>query len=172
MMGKERAKAEIPEIPLNRMFLISGNNTGTGILQNIMDNNGTGLICETEADTISTAIGSEYGHWSETLRRAFDHDWLAYNRRTNQEYRENKKKLPLSPAFGDTRTGETTHSFSRERTFSRQLFYYMHGIYQWINQFDENRNGLGSHLHLHWSGMEKALELTQGTWSPHTPAHR
>ena len=29
MMGKERAKAEIPEIPLNRMFLISGNNTGT-----------------------------------------------------------------------------------------------------------------------------------------------
>ena len=64
MMGKERAKAEIPEIPLNRMFLISGNNTGTGILQNIMDNNGTGLICETEADTISTAIGSEYGHWS------------------------------------------------------------------------------------------------------------
>ena len=74
MMGKERAKAEIPEIPLNRMFLISGNNTGTGILQNIMDNNGTGLICETEADTISTAIGSEYGHWSETLRRAFDHD--------------------------------------------------------------------------------------------------
>ena len=85
MMGKERAKAEIPEIPLNRMFLISGNNTGTGILQNIMDNNGTGLICETEADTISTAIGSEYGHWSETLRRAFDHDWLAYNRSTNQE---------------------------------------------------------------------------------------
>ena len=59
MMGKERAKAEIPEMPLNRMFLISGNNTGTGILQNIMDNNGTGLICETEADTISTAIGSE-----------------------------------------------------------------------------------------------------------------
>ena len=57
MMGKERAKAEIPEIPLNRMFLISGNNTGTGILQNIMDNNGTGLICETEADTISTAFG-------------------------------------------------------------------------------------------------------------------
>ena len=55
------------------MFLISGNNTGTGILQNIMDSNGTGIICESEADTVSTAIGTEYGNWSDTLRKAFDH---------------------------------------------------------------------------------------------------
>ena len=50
-MGKERAKVEAPQMPANRMFLISGNNTGTGILQNIMDSEGTGLICEAEADT-------------------------------------------------------------------------------------------------------------------------
>ncbi len=56
-MGKERCKVEAPQMPKNKMFLISGNNTGTGILQNIMDANGTGLICETEADTISAAIG-------------------------------------------------------------------------------------------------------------------
>ena len=41
-MGKERSKMEEPEMPPNRMFIISGNNTGTGILQNIMDSNGTG----------------------------------------------------------------------------------------------------------------------------------
>lgn len=68
-MGKELCKVEAPQMPKNKMFLISGNNTGTGILQNIMDANGTGLICETEADTISAAIGSEYGHWSDTLRK-------------------------------------------------------------------------------------------------------
>ncbi len=75
------------------MFLISGNNTGTGILQNIMDSDGTGLICEAEADTLSTAIGSDHGHWSDTLRKAFDHDRLSYNRRTDQEYREVKKAI-------------------------------------------------------------------------------
>lgn len=75
-------------MPLNRMFLISGNNTGTGILQNIMDSNGTGIICESEADTVSTAIGTEYGNWSDTLRKAFDHDRLSYNRRTDREYQE------------------------------------------------------------------------------------
>lgn len=60
-LGKDRAKEEMPVPPPNRMFLISGNNTGTGILQNLMDSDGTGLICESEADTISTAIGSDYG---------------------------------------------------------------------------------------------------------------
>lgn len=142
MMGKERAKAEIPEMPLNRMFLISGNNTGTGILQNIMDDNGTGFICETEADTISTAIGSEYGHWSDTLRRAFDHDWLAYNRRTNQEYRENKKSYLSLLVSGTPAQVKPLIPSVENGLFSRQLFYYMHGIYQWINQFDENETDL------------------------------
>ena len=92
-LGKERGKTETPVMPPNKMFLISGNNTGTGILQNLMDSDGTGLICESEADTISTAIGSEYGHWSDTMRKAFDHDRLSYNRRTDQEYREVKRLI-------------------------------------------------------------------------------
>ena len=36
-LGKERSQATPPALPPDRMFLISGNNTGTGILQNIMD---------------------------------------------------------------------------------------------------------------------------------------
>jgi len=141
-LGKEKAKMEMPQMPKNSMFIISGNNTGTGILQNIMDNNGTGLICETEADTISTAIGSEYGHWSETLRRAFDHDWLAYNRRTNQEYRENKKSYLSLLLSGTPAQVKPLIPSVENGLFSRQLFYYMHGIYQWINQFDENETDL------------------------------
>ena len=40
-LGKERGKTETPVMPLNKMFLISGNNTGTGILQNLMDSDGS-----------------------------------------------------------------------------------------------------------------------------------
>ena len=66
-MGKERSKIDAPQIPANKMFLIAGNNTGTGLLQNIMDANGTGFICESEADTLSTAIGSvSYTHLEPT----------------------------------------------------------------------------------------------------------
>lgn len=66
------------------MFIFSGNNTGTGILQNIIDSGGVGIICETEADMVSNSIASDYGHWSEVIRSSFDHDPLSYNRRTDR----------------------------------------------------------------------------------------
>ena len=141
-MGKERCKMEAPQMPKNKMFLISGNNTGTGILQNIMDANGTGLICETEADTISAAIGSEYGHWSDTLRKAFDHDRLSYNRRTDQEYREVKKSYLSVLLSGTPAQVKPLIPSTENGLFSRQLFYYMHGIWTWINQFESGENDL------------------------------
>lgn len=118
LLGKERVNTEAPQMPPNKMFLISGNNSGTGILQNIMDANGTGLICETEADTIASAISSEYGHWSDTLRKAFDHDRLSYNRRTDQEYREVKRIFLAVLLSGNTRTGESPHPGRRRTDFS------------------------------------------------------
>jgi hypothetical protein len=141
-MGKERSKVEAPQIPANRMFLISGNNTGTGILQNIMDSEGTGLICEAEADTLSTAIGSDYGHWSDTLRKAFDHDRLSYNRRTDQEYREVKKSFLSVLISGTPSQVRTFIPTTEDGAFSRQLFYYLHGIWKWVSQFTEDNINL------------------------------
>ena len=141
-MGKERGKAEIPEMPLNKMFLISGNNTGTGILQNIIDSDGTGLICESEADTISTAIGSEYGHWSDTMRKAFDHDRLSYNRRTDHEYREVKKTYLSVLLSGTPSQVKPLIPTAENGLFSRQVFYYMPAIHHWQNQFDRNDSDL------------------------------
>lgn len=141
-MGKERGKAEIPEMPLNKMFLISGNNTGTGILQNIIDSDGTGLICESEADTISAAIGSEYGHWSDTMRKAFDHDRLSYNRRTDHEYREVKKTYLSVLLSGTPSQVKPLIPTAENGLFSRQVFYYMPAIHHWQNQFDRNDGNL------------------------------
>ena len=167
VMGKERSKVEAPHMPKNRMFLISGNNTGTGILQNIMDANGTGLICETEADTISAAIGSEYGHWSDTLRKAFDHDRLSYNRRTDQEYREVKKSYLSVLLSGTPAQVKPLIPSTENGLFSRQLFYYMHGIWAWINQFESGEADLETiftDIGLEW---KKQLDLMK-THGVHT----
>ena len=167
VMGKERSKVEAPQMPKNRMFLISGNNTGTGILQNIMDANGTGLICETEADTISAAIGSEYGHWSDTLRKAFDHDRLSYNRRTDQEYREVKKSYLSVLLSGTPAQMKPLIPSTENGLFSRQLFYYMHGIWAWINQFESGEADLEAiftDIGLEW---KKQLDLMK-THGVHT----
>ncbi len=136
ILGKERVNKEAPKKPANKMFIISGNNTGTGILQNIMDADGTGLIFETEADTISTAIGAEYGHWSDTLRKAFDHDPLSYNRRTNEEYREVRKSFLSILLSGTPGQVKPLIPSSENGLFSRQLFYFMPTIREWRDQFD------------------------------------
>ena len=141
-LGKERKNQEAPVLPLNRMFLISGNNTGTGILQNIMDSNGTGIICESEADTVSTAIGTEYGNWSDTLRKAFDHDRLSYNRRTDHEYREVKKTYLSVLLSGTPSQVKPLIPTAENGLFSRQVFYYMPAIHHWQNQFDRNDSDL------------------------------
>ena len=141
-LGKERSQATPPALPPDRMFLISGNNTGTGILQNIMDSEGIGLICESEADTISTAIGSEYGHWSDTMRKAFDHDRLSYNRRTDHEYREVKKTYLSVLLSGTPSQVKPLIPTAENGLFSRQVFYYMPTIHHWQNQFDRNDSDL------------------------------
>ena len=137
-MGKEKTKVEAPVLPPNRMFIFSGNNTGTGILQNVMDSEGTGIIIETEADTVSAAIGSDYGNWSDTLRKAFDHGPLSYNRRTDREYREISATF-LSVLLSGTPAQVLPLIPSAENgLFSRQIFYYMPSIREWVDQFGEN----------------------------------
>ena len=137
-LGKERRNQEAPVLPPNRMFLIPGNNTGTGILQNIMDSNGTGLICESEADTVSTAIGTEYGNWSDTLRKAFDHDRLSYNRRTDREYKETTACYLSVLLSGTPAQIKPLISSPENGQFSRNIFYYMPRVGEWKDQFGED----------------------------------
>ena len=125
-----------PEEPVRELFLIPGNNTGTGILQNIIDSKGNGLIFEIEADTVSTAITGDYGHWSDTLRKAFDHDRLSYNRRTDREYRD-LGSVRLGVVLSGTPQQVTPLIPSAENgLFSRQVFYYLPKGQAWISQFD------------------------------------
>ena len=144
-MGKEPQKPRFQCPQQNVPHL--RNNTGTGILQNLMDSDGIGLICESEADTISSAIGSDYGHWSDTLRKAFDHDRVAYNRRTDREYREVKKTYLSVLISGTPSQVKSLIPTAENGLFSRQIFYYMPSIRQWQNQFDRNDQNLECRNH-------------------------
>lgn len=135
-LGKERAKYPEPEMPKMKLFFIAGDNSGTGMQENLMDGEGTGLICESEADTVSTAIGADYGHWSHMLRKAFDHDTLSYNRRTNHEYRECLRLLLALLLSGTPAQLCPLIPSPENGLFSRQLFYYMPAIREWVSQFD------------------------------------
>lgn len=163
-MGKERKNHDIPIMPANRMFLIPGNNSSTGILQNIMDSDGTGLIFECEADTVTAAIGTDYGNWSDTLRKAYDHSSLSYNRRTDHEYREVEKTYLSVLLSGTPAQVQPLIPSAENGLFSRQNFYYMPAIGEWEDQFGDIDDDIDADEEFYrmgqeWLGVRKAIQM-------------
>jgi len=155
-LGKERAKTPEPEEPRPKMFLIAGDNSGTGVLENLIEADGVGLICETEADTVSTAIGTDYGHWSDTLRKCYDHDRLAFNRRMNHEYLECMKSFLSVLLSGTPAQVRPLIPSAENGLFSRQLFYRMPPIDEWADQFEQGDEDMDS-LFSDWGKQWKML---------------
>lgn len=135
-LGKEKGKTDEPQKPALKLFIIPGNNSGTGVVENLIDAEGVGLICEAEADTVSSSIGADYGHWSDTLRNCFDHERLAFNRRTNHEYRECRMSLLSVLLSGTPAQVQPLIPSAENGLFSRQVFYNMPPICEWVDQFD------------------------------------
>ena len=164
-LGKQKAVIPEPEQPCMKMHLIAGDNTGTGILENLIDSEGVELICETEADTVSSAIGSDYGHWSDTLRKSFDHERLAFNRRTNHEYRECKKSYLSVLLSGTPAQVRPLIPSTENGLFSRQVFYYMPAINGWEDQFDRSGMDYDSIFSAWGVRWKEVLDAVTGTVS-------
>lgn len=164
-LGNKKANTPEPEQPRLKMLLIAGDNTGAGIQENLMDSGGVGLICETEADTVSTAIGSDHGHWSDLLRKCFDHDRLAYNRRTNHEYRECNVTFLCLLLSGTPAQIAPLIPSAENGLFSRQLFYYMPAINEWEDQFTGAETDYDSRFLAWGARWKEVLEDITGTVS-------
>lgn len=155
-LGKKRSETLEPEQPPLKMFLIAGDNSGTGILENLIEADGVGLICETEADTVSTAIGADHGHWSDTLRKCHDHERLAFNRRTNREYRECPASYLSVLLSGTPAQVRPLIPSAENGLFSRQLFYRMPPIDELADQFEQGDEDMDS-LFSDWGRQWKKL---------------
>ena len=81
-----RLITQCPKEPPYRSLWIPANSSSTACYQALSDNEEWGLTLETEADTISTALESEYGNYSDGLRKAFHHEPILYRRRKDNEH--------------------------------------------------------------------------------------
>ena len=81
----KRAATPEPKEPPYRSLFIPANSSATATYQALSDNHGWGAIFETEADTMTQALKSDYGDYSDGLRKAFHHEPITYNRRKENE---------------------------------------------------------------------------------------
>jgi hypothetical protein len=129
------AGVEKPEKPKEKMLFIPANNSTTGVFQLLSDNEGRGLIFETEGDTLAQAFKSDYGNYSDGFRKAFHHETISYYRRTDREYVDID-----SPALSTVLTGTPKQISSlipdaENGLFSRFIFYFMNVQPIWKNVF-------------------------------------
>ena len=74
------------EEPVYRSLFIAANSSSTATYEDLSANGGWGLTLETEADTMTGAMKSDYGDYSSGLRAAFHHEPITYSRRKDKEH--------------------------------------------------------------------------------------
>lgn len=137
--GKDESQ-EKPSRPPERMLFIPANNSVTGVYQLISDNDGRGLIFETEGDTLAQAFKSDYGNYSDGFRKAFHHETISYYRRTDREYVDIERPCLSTVLSGTPKQVATLIPNAENGLFSRFMFYYMNIKPQWKNVFLSNQN--------------------------------
>jgi len=159
--GKDE-NLEKPNKPPERMLFIPANNSVTGVYQLISDNEGKGLIFETEGDTLAQAFKSDYGNYSDGFRKAFHHETICYYRRTDREYVDIEKPCLSTVLSGTPKQVATLIPNAENGLFSRFIFYYMNIKPTWKNVFQSNfETGLDdyySQLGNEFLGLYKTLK--------------
>lgn len=123
-----------------QLGFIPANNSKTGFLELLAINNGAGILFETEADTLETALTADYGRFSDTLRGAFHHEPISYYRRLNKEFIEIE-----NPALSVILSGTWDQLLRLIPTpenglFSRFMFYQLTENPDFKNVFDPGKN--------------------------------
>lgn len=144
--GKEDG-VEKPAQPQEKMLFIPANNSTTGVFQLLSDNEGRGLIFETEGDTLAQAFKSDYGNYSDGFRKAFHHETISYYRRTDREYVDIEKPRLSALLSGTPQQVATLIPSAENGLFSRFMFYFMNVHPVWKDVFAENSDqGLDDHF--------------------------
>ncbi len=131
----KKQKQDHSSVPQTMLF-IPANSSATAIYQTLADCGGSGLIFESEADTLASALSTDYGNFSDGLRKAFHHEAISYNRRKDREYVEiMNPRLSLLLA-GTPRQLLNLIPSTENGLFSRFLIYNPHIENRWIDVFD------------------------------------
>ena len=80
----KRERGEEPKEPDYRCPFVPGNSSSSAVYRAINANGGWGMMFETEADTISSMIDSDYGNYSDLMRKAHHHETISMNRVTDK----------------------------------------------------------------------------------------
>jgi hypothetical protein len=114
----------VPGEPAHKLLYIPANSSAAAIMRHIQQNDGGGVICETEADTLTNTFKQEWGNFDDLLRKAFHQEAFSYSRKTNSEYVEVLRPKTAVALSGTPGQASRLLVSGENGLVSRFLFYY------------------------------------------------
>ena len=127
-----------PEKPGEQMLFIPADNSASGFFQVLSENDGHGLVFETEGDTLTNAFKIGGGHLSEGLRKGFQHEMISFHRRKDNEHVEIACPCISLVLSGTHRQVTFLIPDAEDGLFSRFIFYLMNLRPEWKDMLDED----------------------------------
>lgn len=147
-LGKgKNSELEKPVKPPEKLLLIPANSSASGFFQLLAENEGNGLIFETEGDTLAQALKADYSNYSDGLRKGAHHEMISYYRKTDREYKEIEEPCISLVLTGTPKQVASVIPNAENGLFSRFIFYRMNIKPFWKNVFSSgNDNSLKEHF--------------------------
>ncbi|MFN0082793.1 MAG: DUF3987 domain-containing protein [Ferruginibacter sp.] len=122
---------EKPQPPPFKIVFIPADCSQARMVEHLQANEGKGIICETEADTMSGAKKQDWGDYSPILRSAFHHEKISISRKTGNEYVEINDPCLAVALSGTPSQAPKLISSAEDGLFSRFLFYAYKNNIEW-----------------------------------------
>jgi len=171
-------KAEPPPRPPERFLIVAESASELAITRRLGENPAGLVLFSSEADALSTVLGQEWGRWSHLLRKAYHHE--AVRRETKSEGLLVVERPVLAVALTGTpaQLWRLMEGGVEDGLFSRFLITRLRGDNRWVSQRPTPRDRRlqeavetgGREVYARWEtlrGRERPLEfaLTEEQWN-------
>ncbi len=119
----EAAEENEPVKPPVKLLFIPANTSAAMFRQHLADNGGSGILCETEADTLGNVLQQDWGKYSDLMRKCFSHEDDANSRKSVVEFMELESPRLSIALSGTPNQVLRLIPSSEDGLFSRFLFY-------------------------------------------------
>ena len=122
-----------PKMPDRKSFYIPGNISAAAIHEHLTEQDGSIIIFETEADTLSESLNQDWGNFSDVLRKGFHHEHISLSRKMDNRFHEISEPK-ISMVLSGT-PGQVTRLLrsAENGLFSRFLHYHFENESEWEN---------------------------------------
>jgi hypothetical protein len=136
-MLKSKSKLDegqgMPVAPQFKVVYIPANTSNAKIIQHLDCNEGKGIICETEADTLGQTFKNDWGSYSDMLRKSFHHEKISVSRKTDGEFVEVDNPQLSVALSGTPKQVFNIISSAEDGLFSRFIFYVFKTDAVWLD---------------------------------------